>query len=110
MDFSEKYPGCPFNTELDLSGLIRYWKANLSSESFKYFPAGELMAQVEKVPELHQPIRDLKVIEKHAGLISGLLSVIFPPALTDNLLMGAHVPFDFSGFYIHGIPVVVAFK
>ncbi|MEJ2006345.1 MAG: hypothetical protein P8X57_15590, partial [Cyclobacteriaceae bacterium] len=99
MEKATNYPGCPFHTSLDLSGLINYWKANLSSEGFSHFSAKEVLDRISNASELHRPIEDPAVLDKYSDLIGLLMSVIFPPALTDNILMGAHVPFNFDGFY-----------
>ncbi len=99
MENTKNYPGCPFRTELDLSGLIKYWKDNLKNDdSSIHYASQEILDQIEKAQELHAPINDLSVIKKNKDLIGLLMSVVFPPALSDTMLMGAHVPFNFSGF------------
>ena len=92
-------PYFPFKKHLDFSGLIRYWKENLTTPAFSHLPAGDLLDRIESATELHEPISDLNILDKHRELLGLLMSVIFPPALTDSIMMGAHIPFDFNGFY-----------
>ena len=99
MQNNSNYSGCPFNTQLDLSRLINYWKVNLSSENFSHFSGERFLKRIEEAKELHKPIEDPAILDKYNDLIGQLMSVIIPPALTDNVLIGAHIPFDFNGFY-----------
>ena len=90
----------PFESILDLSGLIQFWKLNLrENNAFKYFPAESLLQQIDAAKELHGPIEDMSVVEKHRDLIGLLLSAVFPSATSDTLLMAAHRPFHPTGIF-----------
>lgn len=60
----------------------------------------ELLDKVYQQPELLEPIRDLKLLDKHKDLIEQLMSTVFPVTLSDkDDLYGGSVPFQFQMFY-----------
>lgn len=59
-----------------------------------------LLVKLNEVPELLEGTNDVKVIEKHKGLIDLLMRLFFLPLLTTNEIKGAAMPFDFDFFYI----------
>lgn len=90
----------PFKSRLNLSLLIRYWEANLESNAiFAGYPADRIKEMIADAPELREPIEDLNVLNKHQELLGFLMSVVFPPALVDQDISAALVPFLFQGVY-----------
>ena len=59
-----------------------------------------LLHQLNEVPELLEGTNNVKIIEKHKGLIDLLMRLLFPPLLTTNEIKGASMPFDFDFFSI----------
>jgi len=59
-----------------------------------------LLHQLNEVPELLEGTNNVKIIEKHKGLIDLLMRLLFPPLLTTNEIKGASMPFDFEFFYM----------
>ncbi|MGC4035070.1 MAG: GAF domain-containing protein [Chitinophagaceae bacterium] len=61
---------------------------------------GDLLQQVEAVPELLQPHDNLALLEEHRELIEMLLATIFPPApSSQENLYGVSFPFRFDVIY-----------
>jgi len=90
----------PYTGYLDLSNLLNYWKANLSTNNiFSGYPADHILNEIDESPELWKPIKDLKVLNKHKELLGLLMSAVFPPAFVETDLAAALIPYELKGFY-----------
>jgi hypothetical protein len=88
-------------TALSFRPLIREWerviaeKKTGTSELYQY-----LLDKIREYPELLEPIHDLSVIEKHAGLIEQIMATIFPVTLSnDDNLFAVSVPLTYQTVY-----------
>ena len=93
--------GFPFKSVLSLRRLIEFWEhvPENDPECLVSAFAQSIKKELEKAPELLQPIEDLSVIEKYGSLIDALMSPVFPPASRDTDYSAAIVPFQFRPFY-----------
>ncbi|MEX2335783.1 MAG: GAF domain-containing protein [Fulvivirga sp.] len=90
----------PFESVLNLSPLLKYWEDNVNTNMiFHGYAPDHISKMIADAPELHGPIQDLEVLDKHQELLSILMSVIFPPALSGSELSAAILPFNFNTFY-----------
>ena len=93
----EKYP---FRCVFSLRPLIEFWRRNVAAnpEYGSHLMEG-LEAELQKAPELLEPIEDLTVLDRHQGLLKSLMSLVFPPAFWQTDLVGAFVPFNLRPVY-----------
>jgi hypothetical protein len=93
-------PGFVFKSALSLEPLIELWKRYESdTDPIRAACAKNLLAELKNAPELAGRIEDLSVIEKHAGLVTQLMSIVFPPAYWEEMLAAAVVPFQIQPFH-----------
>ena len=87
--------GFPFGISLSLKPLIDYWQnaKDKGSKSEKIM-AETILKKIAKAPELLEPIRDEKLIEKHRDLVDMMMTAIFPPATTEDEIGAAITPYD----------------
>jgi len=90
----------PFKAKLSLVPLIAYWRNKLVGD-FELGKAmvAELLKQVDKIPDLHAPIDDLTIVDQHRALIDTLLTAVFAPALQDEDISAAIVPYGYYHLY-----------
>ncbi len=93
-------PASPvFHSRLSFCPLLEALKKNMQEGNQgiqKMY--GQVVQEIESIPELLQPITDLSVIDPHTELIEELLSAIFPPT-TANFMYGVAVPFTQEMLY-----------
>jgi hypothetical protein len=89
-----------FKSFLSLEPLIKAWKQHeTSDEPIKAAFAKRIREELQNAPELLGRIDDLSVIEKHAGLVTQLLSLVFPPAYWEDMIAAAVIPFQAQPFF-----------
>ena len=90
----------PFRSRLSLKPLLDFWEQLLAEGKCGMNSLGPFILQeLEKSPELREPIEDLTILDHHQALIDLLMSVVFPPAFLESDCAAAFVPFQFTGFY-----------
>ncbi len=90
----------PFRSRLSLKPLLDFWEQLLAEGKCGMNSLGPFILQeLEKSPELREPIEDLTILDHHQALIDLLMSVVFPPAFWESDCAAAFVPFQFTGFY-----------
>lgn len=98
MLFSTNLKHFPFKAVLSLRLLIDYWKDTLQKQNVPAFMSG-LLEQIELAPELREPITDMAIVEKHRSLINFLMSAVMPSANTEQEMVTAILPFQFTSFH-----------
>jgi hypothetical protein len=90
----------PFAVELSLAPLIKFWNETIAAEdSLRGRLARELCREVEGVPELSRPIRDLALLETHRGLVDALMAAVFPTVFWEKEYAAALTPFELKSFH-----------
>ena len=90
----------PFQVELSLAPLIKFWEKEIASQdSIRGRLGRSIEAELRKVPELAAPIHDPSVLTRHRELIEALMTVVFPPAFWEQEYAAALVPFQLRSFY-----------
>jgi len=90
----------PYTTRLSFAPLIRKWLKKLKSpDPAEALLAREIMARVEKAPELNEPFDHINEMAAHQDTISLLLAGLFPLSLRDTQLAKAGKPFEAVPFY-----------
>ena len=93
----EKYP---FHCVFSLRPLIEFWRRNVAGNiEYGSCLAEGLEAKIQRASELHEPIEDLAVLDRHQDLLKSLMSLVFPPAFWQTDLVGAFVPFNLRPVY-----------
>lgn len=84
----------PFKCTLSLTNIIGYWQV-LQNDSNPFYAssAKNILARVEKIPELLKPIEDLTVVYQNKELINLIMSAIYPPALEEGKMSSVMLPF-----------------
>jgi len=99
-EIKEKLQFFPFKTTLSLKPLLEYWE-NLAkspdAEESEY--ASGILRRFDNTPELKKPIEDIKQLENHRKTLDKIMSAVFPPALKENEIKAASLPFEFKSFY-----------
>ncbi|HEX7847172.1 MAG TPA: GAF domain-containing protein, partial [Chitinophagaceae bacterium] len=96
--FIEKYP---INTRFSLRPLIDSLKNIIASGK----PGAEklyagLMEELERSPELLEPITDPGILEKNKGIVDALIATVFPPTkINSQSLYSVAIPFTFETVY-----------
>lgn len=88
----------PFRQVLSFDPLIERWRALAHGEGARAAAAARIVEAVDAIPELHGPITDASVLERHAETVSLLMSALFP-ADAGGLVAAAFRPFDLNPFY-----------
>jgi hypothetical protein len=90
-----------FNSRLSLRPLVEVLKKTIAEGkpgSQKLY--GDLIAKIDAIPELLEPITDLSVLHPYTELVEMLLSTIFPPTNSENeSLYAVSLPFRFQTVY-----------
>jgi hypothetical protein len=90
----------PFDAELSLAPLIRFWEREIGGpHSLRGKLGRTIQAALREAPELSGPIHDVGVLAKHQDLIEALMAVVFPPAFWHHEYAAALVPFQLKSFY-----------
>ncbi len=92
--------GFPFKCVLSLSPLVAFWnQVGSSGHTVKAALARTVQEELQRAPELLEPIENLSFIEKHRDLVEILMSMVFPPASWEQQYSAATIPFHFRSFY-----------
>lgn len=84
-----------------LKPLVEFWtKVLASSDSHWAAMFGEIRKDLEKAPQLLEPIDDLSVLEPYRDLMRRLMSAIFPPAFWNSEIVGALVPITLNPVFV----------
>jgi hypothetical protein len=89
----------PFESQLSLALLIRFWEEQATEHSPRGELARDLVARLRAVPELARPIDDITLLDQHGGLVDALMSAVFPSVFWDQAYMGALIPFTLRSVY-----------
>jgi hypothetical protein len=90
----------PFRAVFTLLPLINYWKKIESGKgTIESDHARRINQELEKAPELFQPIEDYSILEKHRHLIDAMLSAVISPASRDFDYYAAIDPLRMVSFY-----------
>ena len=89
----------PFESQLSLGLLIRFWEEQAQDPSVRGDTARALIARLREAPELTRPIDDITLLDAHAPLVDALMSAVFPAAFVERAYMGALVPFTLRSVY-----------
>lgn len=106
VSFETRFPissdqtGFPFKCELSLAPLIAAWsKAASGDQKIVAKFHRHVLEEVQKVPEVLEPINDLAVVARHRELVNVLMTHVFPPASWAEGYAAAMFPFQFRSFY-----------
>lgn len=84
----------PFEVNYNFGKVIAHWEELASRDDHgKAQEAKELLAKLDKHPELKSSFKDLEVIERNQDLVQSILSPIFPELTTLNEIKAASMPF-----------------
>jgi GAF domain-containing protein len=89
----------PFESQLSLGLLIRFWEEQAADPSVRGESARALLSRLRQVPELGRPIDDITLLDVHAPLVDALMSAVFPAAFVERAYMGALIPFTLRSVY-----------
>jgi len=95
-DFVQTFP---FESQLSLALLIRFWEDQAKENSPRGELARDLVVRLRAVPELTRPIDDITLLDQHGGLVDALMSAVFPLVFWDQAYMGALIPFTLRSVY-----------
>ncbi|WP_214071191.1 GAF domain-containing protein [Mucilaginibacter sp. dw_454] len=89
-----QYTDKPFSLELSFYKVVEGLKqAVITDKGYKAERAKELLARIEKHPELDKGITSIQQITHNADLIADLLSDLFPQALANNEIKAVSIPY-----------------
>jgi hypothetical protein len=84
-----------------LKPLVEFWTKVLApSDSHWAAMFGEIRKDLEKAPQLLEPIDDLSVLAPHRDLMRRLMSAVFPPAFWNSEVVGALVPITLNPVFV----------
>ncbi|WP_456867365.1 hypothetical protein [Galbibacter sp. BG1] len=93
-------PTGPFKPIISFKVLAAKLKDLLaSSNSIERFQAEQILAILDKTPDLVNGMRDYKVFNSYKEEVAQLMSVLFPSALSGNEIKAAVFPFSNQFFY-----------
>lgn len=93
-------PGFPYDTNLSFLPLIKFWESRIENEqSPEFFLAREIVSRVENIPVLKEPIIDISLLENYQEEIELLMLAIYPPAIKNDIMGAASIPFSSDRFY-----------
>jgi len=100
-NFTQQYDESAFNSRFSLKPLIATLKRTVAEgKPGAQRLYGELLTQIEAIPELLEPQEDTVLINEHRELIETLLATVFPPANSDHdNLYAVSFPFKFKVVY-----------
>ena len=106
VSFETRFPissdqaGFPFKCELSLVPLIAGWsKAASGDQKIVAKFHRHVLEEIQKVPELLEPIEDVSLLARHRELVNVLMTHVFPPASWAEDYAAAMFPFQFRSFY-----------
>ena len=92
-----------FRRVLSLEPLVNYWRSLAAQDDQPLTDfARDVVARLDAVPALSEPIQDKDLLEEHRPLIELLMTVVFPMGLRDRTYAAAFVPFSMD--YIYATP------
>jgi hypothetical protein len=92
--------GFAFRSELSLAPLVAYWMRDSPGDRPAKTALGRIISEeIQRAPELLQPIKDAAVLERHQALVDVLMAAVFPPASWEQEFGAALMPFHLRGFY-----------
>ena len=99
-DYRLPFKNFPFRTSLSFVPLIRYWESKINDDNrgISLF-AKAITKQLEKSPELLEPIQDQSFLLANEDIIEIMMTAVFPPATWDTDISGALTPFLNTSFY-----------
>ncbi len=90
----------PFETKFSLSNIIGFWELRAQEKGALSDPiAKDILAKVNAIPELREPIEDRKIIEKNINTIQWLMSAVLPSAMIHDQLVAVVPPFKMDFVY-----------
>ncbi|MDI1255359.1 MAG: GAF domain-containing protein [Flavobacterium sp.] len=90
----EQFHDNPFEVQISFHKVIeKLEEIAMSDVDYRANYAKGLLAEVAKVPELRDGIKDPETIKNHQLLIRNLLADLFPTALTKNEIKAVTIPF-----------------
>ncbi|RAV28850.1 GAF domain-containing protein [Sinomicrobium soli] len=85
----------PFLTAISFHKLLDFYEEQArGADEFLAMKALKILEAQRPYPELREGFSDVKLLEEHAEVITLLLRDTFPPALTDNEIKIAAIPFE----------------
>jgi hypothetical protein len=90
----------PFDVELSLGPLIRFWDEVTAREDSVRGKLGRvLLDEIREAPALREPIRDLTLLTRHDKLVEALMTAVFPTVFWEREYAAALIPFQLKSFY-----------
>src|SRR5262245_13191341 len=90
----------PFQVELSLGPLVKFWEEEIAREDSVRGKLGRLVQEeLRRAPELSGPISDASILERHSSLVEALMSAVFPPVFWEREYAAALIPFQLKSFY-----------
>src|SRR5438270_250193 len=94
-----------FDYKNDLTGkfslrpLIKFWEKSVKTNKVYASSFSDISERLKSAPELTVPITDLSIIDNHKELVEDLLSICFPPAISQHEYYAAVFPQKLESFY-----------
>jgi hypothetical protein len=86
-----------FRRVLSFQRLGEWWRAEAAkANGIRAEHAADLVARLDRAPELERPITDLSVVDRHRDLIDALMQAVFPVAYEDEVFAVASIPFELT--------------
>ena len=86
---------------VSLDPLLDFWEKNLVPKcSHMASMYAELKDNINQIPEIRGPVKDISLLNEHQDIITPLMSAIFPPASFHTDIMGAITPCSFEPFFV----------
>src|SRR5262245_31756369 len=90
----------PFERELSLAALIRFWEETIAREdSLRGRMGRALQEELRQAGELAEPINDPGVLTRHREILQVLMGAVFPAVFWEQEHAAALVPFELRSFY-----------
>jgi hypothetical protein len=99
LDPPDKGRAFPFRSQISLKPLIDFWTRAAGADTAKGAIARMVADEVQKAPELLDPLTSCTTIGKHKELLDVLMTAVFPPAAWEGSYGAAMAPFQLRGFY-----------
>lgn len=89
----------PFKSQLDFNRLLTFWETSIEANPIlKNHPIRSILSNPKIKKELQGKVSP-ETLERHSDTIQLLLSAIFPSALINEDIAGAHIPFQNDAFF-----------
>ena len=86
-----------FRRVLSFDRLGAWWRAEAAKPTgIRAAHAADLVARLDRAPELKGRIEDPAIVDRHRDLIAGLMQAVFPAATEDEVFAVASVPFELT--------------